>query len=66
MSRSKKDKADDKPYKIVCISLYHTDIDQLAKKVATLRKRGHTSMNKSKLIRIALRQLDLDDVPDQH
>lgn len=50
-------------YKVVCISLYTQDIEELEAKVAELKRRGHTKANKSQLIRFALRQLDLDALP---
>jgi hypothetical protein len=49
-----------KPYQVICISMYHSDIDELEDKVARLRDRGWTNMNKSLLIRIALRHLDAE------
>ena len=55
----------DKPthYKVVCISMYTADIENLNAMVAELKSRGHTKANKSQLIRYALRQLDLDTLP---
>ena len=50
-------------YKVVCISLYTQDIEELEAKVAELKRRGFTKANKSQLIRFALRQLDIDTVP---
>lgn len=50
-------------YKIICISMYTKDIDNLDEMVAELKRRGHTKANKSQLIRIALNQLDLDALP---
>jgi hypothetical protein len=52
----------DKPthYKVICISMYTRDIEELEAKVAELKKRGWTKANKSQLIRIALAQLDVD------
>ena len=50
-------------YKVVCISLYTQDIENLEAKVAELKRRGHTKANKSQLIRMALRKLDIDDLP---
>ncbi len=47
-------------YKIICISMYTRDIDELEAKVAELKRRGWTKASKSQLIRIALGQLDLD------
>lgn len=52
-------------YKVVSISLYTEDIERLNQLVAELKARGHSRANKSMLIREALRQLDLDAVPDQ-
>jgi hypothetical protein len=50
-------------YKVICISLYTRDIEELEAMVAELKKRGHTKANKSQLIRLALSQLDLDKIP---
>ena len=47
-------------YKVICISMYTSDIDDLDAKVRELKRRGRTKANKSELIRIALAQLDLD------
>ncbi len=60
-----KPKAKAKPthYKVVCISLYTQDIENLEATVAELKRRGHTKANKSQLIRQALRQLDIDKLP---
>ena len=53
-------------YKVVCISLYVEDIDRLDSLVAELKRRGHTKANKSQVIRAALEQIDLDQVPRSH
>jgi hypothetical protein len=55
----------DKPthYKVICISMYTRDIEELEAKVAELKKRGWTKANKSQLIRLALSALDLDKLP---
>jgi hypothetical protein len=50
-------------YKVICISMYTRDIEELEAKVAELKRRGWTKANKSQLIRLALAQLDLDDLP---
>ena len=47
-------------YKVICISMYTRDIEELEAKVAELKRRGWTKANKSQLIRIALAQIDLD------
>lgn len=50
-------------YKVICISMYTKDIENLEAKVAELKRRGHTKANKSQLIRMALNQVDLDKIP---
>ena len=53
-------------YKVVCISLYNEDIERLESLVAELKRRGHSKANKSQVIREALLQIDLDQVPRHH
>ena len=50
-------------YKNVSISLYMEDIERLNSMVDELKSRGHFKANKSMLIRHALEQLDLDQIP---
>jgi len=50
-------------YKVICISMYTKDLDQLDELVEKLKERGMTKANRSALIRVALEQLDLDKVP---
>jgi hypothetical protein len=59
--KAKKAKPDH--YKIVCISLYREDIENLESMVRTLKERGHHKANKSQLIRYALSTVDLDSMP---
>jgi len=47
-------------YKVICISMYTRDIEELDAKVAELKRRGWTKASKSQLIRLALSQVDLD------
>ena len=61
--RKKNNKPKPTHYKVVCISLYTRDIQNLEDKVAELKRRGHTKANKSQLIRYALNQLDIDKLP---
>jgi hypothetical protein len=58
----RKRSAAEKPthYKVICISMYNRDIEELEAKVAELKRRGWTKANKSQLIRLALSQIDLD------
>jgi hypothetical protein len=55
-------KAKSKPthYKVICISMYTRDLDELDAKVSELKKRGFTKANKSHLIRVALSQLNVE------
>src|SRR5687768_6317051 len=50
-------------YKVICISMYTQDLEDLDAKVAELKRRGWTKANKSQLIRLALSQLDIDKLP---
>jgi hypothetical protein len=50
-------------YKVICISMYTRDLEELDAKVHELKRRGWTKANKSHLIRLALAQLDLDKLP---
>lgn len=50
-------------YKIVSISLYNEDIENLERMVAELKAKGHTKANKSQLIRYALATVDIDNMP---
>jgi len=50
-------------YKVICISMYTRDLEDLDAKVAELKKRGWTKANKSQLIRLALSQIDIDKLP---
>jgi hypothetical protein len=59
--RAKKPKAEH--YKVICISMYTDDLEQLDGMIEALKKRGLTKANRSALIRWALTQLDLEAVP---
>jgi len=50
-------------YKVICISLYNEDLKQLDAMVASLKRRGLTKTSRSALIRFALSQVNLDQVP---
>jgi len=50
-------------YKVVCISLYTEDLARLDEKVRKLKASGHRKMNRSALIRFALDQVDLANLP---
>ena len=55
----------DKPthYKVICISMYTDDLERLDEMVETLKSRGLTKANRSALIRYALANVKLEDVP---
>ena len=55
----------DKPahYKVICISMYTEDLKRLDQMVDSLKARGLTKANRSALIRYALAQVKLDEVP---
>src|SRR5688500_3600612 len=53
-------------YKVICISMYTRDLEELEAKVAELKRRGWTKANKSQLIRLALAQIDLDKLDTPH
>lgn len=50
-------------YKVICISLYTSDLEKLDRMVEELKSRGLTKANRSALIRHALDAVDLDKVP---
>lgn len=52
-------------YKVISISLYTEDLQRLQGLVDELKRRGYSRANKSLVIREALRQIDLDEVPPQ-
>jgi hypothetical protein len=62
-SRPREPKPTPTHYKVICISLYTKDLEQLDDLVDELKARGLTKANRSALIRVALDQLDLNKVP---
>lgn len=50
-------------YKVLSISLYNEDIEQMDDFVKELKKQGFTRMNRSALIRFALDQVDISKMP---
>lgn len=50
-------------YKVICISLYTGDLENLDRMVEALKSRGLTKASRSALIRYALGAVDLDKVP---
>ena len=50
-------------YKLVCISLYARDIQKLEEHLRYLKGKGYTKANKSQIIRFAIDQVMLDQMP---
>ena len=61
--KAKKSKKKPDHYDVICISLYKEDLAQLDEMVAKLKKRGHRRISRSALIRFALDQVDIRDLP---
>lgn len=49
-------------FKIICISLYDQDVQNLDEAVSQLKERGLRRANRSWLIRYALARIDLDAI----
>ena len=50
-------------YEVICISMYTEDLARLDAKVAELKRTGHRKMSRSALIRFALDQVDVEELP---
>lgn len=63
--REKSEPRAEKPthYKVICISMYTDDLERLDDMVENLKARGLTKANRSALIRYALANVKLDEVP---
>jgi hypothetical protein len=59
------DRKSDKPahYKVICISMYTKDLKNLDDMVESLKAKGMTKANRSALIRYALGEVNLEEVP---
>lgn len=54
-----------RPWKVIAISMYRSDLDEADRKVAELKKRGIYRASRSWLIRLALSRLDVDTVTQE-
>lgn len=63
MPRHPSDKKKYTNFKVVCISLYNENIEELESIVAELKAAGYTKANKSWLIRQAVRHFDPKVLP---
>lgn len=63
--KSRKKRREKRPqhYKVLSISLYNEDIEQMDELVKELKEQGFTRMNRSALIRFALDQVDISKMP---
>lgn len=52
----------DRTYKVLCVSMYLEDARELDRKVELLRRRGFPRMSRSRLLRIAMKRLDLEKI----
>lgn len=50
-------------YKVICISLYNEDLENLDEMVVALKEQGIRRANRSALIRYALKNIDLTKIP---
>lgn len=49
-------------YKVVCISIYTSDLEHADNLVKVAKAKGKTKMNRSELIRLALSKLTVEDM----
>jgi DNA-binding NarL/FixJ family response regulator len=56
------DNPDQKSYKVICVSIYSKDLDDLDNKVKELKRRGWARPTRSHLIREAVKQLDINQL----
>ncbi len=63
-AKAKKPKPDH--YRVICISMYEDDLGRLDAAVAELKASGHRKMSRSALIRFALDQMNVEDLPKSY
>lgn len=63
MSRAPRTEPKPTHYKVVCISLYTEDMARLDAAVRELKRRGHTKASRSSVLRAAMLQLNVAEVP---
>lgn len=51
-------------YRLVTFSFYEEDVARLDALLLEAKKKGHRRVSRSQLVRLALRQVDLTDLPD--
>lgn len=57
--------ADGKSFRLVTFSFYEEDVARLDELLAEARTNGHRKASRSQIVRLALRQVNLVDLPDE-
>jgi hypothetical protein len=55
---------DGKSWRLVTFSFYEEDVKRLDALLAEAKKKGHRKVSRSQIVRLALRNVDLDELPD--
>ncbi|MBM4281679.1 MAG: hypothetical protein FJ137_13280 [Deltaproteobacteria bacterium] len=56
---------DGKTFRLVTFSFYEEDVARLDKLLQEARRRGHRRVSRSQIVRLALRQVDLSQLPEE-
>ncbi len=56
---------DGRSFRLVTFSFYEEDVARLDKLLAEARKKGFRSTSRSQIVRLALRQVDITQLPDE-
>lgn len=54
---------DGRSFRLVTFSFYEEDVARLDELLAEARKKGHRKVSRSQIVRLALRQVDLGELP---
>ena len=57
--------ADGKSFRLVTFSFYEDDVARLDELLAQARSQGHRKASRSQIVRLALRQVNIVDLPDE-
>jgi hypothetical protein len=64
-ARGRQPLKDGKTFRLVTFSFYEEDVARLDKLLADARRRGHRRVSRSQIVRLALRQVDLAQLPEE-
>ncbi|MDP2340069.1 MAG: hypothetical protein Q8O67_03860 [Deltaproteobacteria bacterium] len=64
-TRGRQPLKDGRTFRLVTFSFYEDDVARLDKLLAEARKLGHRRVSRSQIVRLALRQVDLSQLPDE-